>query len=231
MEPVPETRQVLDEMRQFGDQDAEDALRELARSAQDIVPQCVGLSLGLLTQGLTFTLVATAEEIAVFDTVQYLDGGPCIAAAHQGEVIDVERAEMLDERQWRMYAQATAAAGVRSSLTLPLEAGGRVVGSVNLYASTEEAFVGHHEELAAALGASATSAVANADLSFSTRLLAAEAPLGLSDQDDISMAQGAIAASQGVDITIARERLRQAAARGGITEAQAARALRALLFT
>ena len=226
MEPVPETREVLDELVSQGDVEIGVTLLRMGRAAQQIVPQCVGLSLALLEDGLTFTLVATTTEIAALDAIQYLDGGPCVEAAHEAQVINVDRDDITAEQQWRLYAQATAAAGIASSLTLPVERGGRVVGSINLYAATSDAFEGHHEELGEALGASALSAVANADLSFSTRLEAVQAPARLADQDDVDIALGIIAASQDVDIPTAQERLRQAAARAGITEGQAARAVR-----
>jgi GAF domain-containing protein len=230
VEPIPETREVLDELISHGDLDVGVALLRMGRRAQEIVPDCVGLSLALLEDGLTFTLVASSDEIASLDAVQYLDGGPCVAGAHDGERRMVDENRLTDEGEWHMYARVSAAAGVASSLTLPIVRNGRVVGTVNLYAAAPDAFEGRQDELASALGASAEDAVANADLSFSTRLEAVQAPERLADQDDVDIAVGIIAASQGVDIPTAEERLRQAAARAGITEGQAARAVRGLLM-
>lgn len=226
MEPVPETAAVLAELTRQGDPEAAVTLMRMGRRAQEIVPECVGLSVGVIEDGLTFTLVASDEQSAAIDAVQYLDGGPCVAARDRLEPLHVSREDLLDESRWLLYAQATAAAGIASSLSLPLVRDGVVVGGVNLYASTSDAFRDHHEALAAALGGSALGAVTNADLSFSTRLRAAEAVSRLADEDDVAVALGIIAVSQDVDITTARERLRTAAARAGITEAQAARALR-----
>ncbi len=226
MEPVPETREVLEELIHQGDVEIASTLLAMGRKAQEIIPECIGLSLALLDDGLTFTLVATSSEIAKLDAVQYLDGGPCVDAAHSGEIINFDQNDVTGELGWRLYAQATAAAGVASSLTLPIERGGRVVGSINMYAATLHAFEGHHEELGQALGATARNAIVNADLSFSTRLEAVQAPARLADQDDVDIALGIIAASQDIDIPTAQERLRQAAARAGITEGQAARAVR-----
>src|SRR5947208_534589 len=56
--------------------------------AQEIVPESVGLTLALFDEGLTFTLVASAEEIAALDAVQYLDCGPCMDAVHDDETIE-----------------------------------------------------------------------------------------------------------------------------------------------
>jgi GAF domain-containing protein len=229
MEPIPETREVLKDLIKSGeDQVAEDLFR-MGRLARDIVPECVGLSLALVQYGLTFTLAATSEQIAGLDAVQYLDGGPCVAA-HAGRDLEVDQDELLDETQWQMYSQASAAAGVSSSLTLPvLDSHGTVIGTINLYASTLDAFHDRLDQLAQALGASAAKAVSNADLSFSSRLEAAEAPRRFADQRDIDIAVGMIAASQHVNTATAGERLRAAASRAGITELQAARAVRGLL--
>jgi GAF domain-containing protein len=192
------------------------------------VPECVGLSVSQLEDGLTFTLVASSAEIAALDATQYLDGGPCVDSSLNAKKVAVENLEqqdVLDERQWLLYARTGAAAGVASSLSLPLRSAGRVTGSVNLYASTPNAFDGHHEALAAIFGAWAPGAVTNADLSFRTRLEAAAAPRRARDQHLVDQACGWVAASQGVDVPIARQRLREAAARAGITEVQVARAV------
>jgi GAF domain-containing protein len=230
VEPIEETRAALDLLLGEGDAEVGVALLRMGRRARDIAPGCVGLSLGLLDEDLTFTLVATSQELAALDAVQYLDGGPCETGAHEGERIEVSMEDAATEARWQMYAQASAAHGIRSSLTLPVVRGGRVVGSVNLYGAEPDTFASRHDELAAALGTSAGVAIANADLSFATRLEAVHAPQRIADRDDVDIALGIIARSQQVDIPVAQERLRQAAARAGITEGQAARAVRGVLM-
>jgi hypothetical protein len=63
---------------------------------------------------------------------------------------------------------------------------------------------------------------------FATRMEAVEATQRHVDQNDIDIAVGVISSSLGVVIGTAQERLRQAAARAGITDCQGARAVRAL---
>lgn len=230
MKPIPETQQALDELSKYGDNDVERVLLRLGRKAKRIVPECVGLSLGLLQDGITLTLVASSDEVAVLDAIQYLDGGPCVQAAHENQTLDVNADDLLSEDRWMMYAQASAAHGIATSLSLPLLHDGRMVGSINLYGSVSDAFEGHHDALAEELGSSAASVVINADLSFATRLEAVQAPQRIVDQDDVDIAVGMLASDQGVDIGTAQERLRQAAARAGITQRQAARAVRGLLL-
>ena len=130
--------------------------------------------------------------------------------------------DLLDEDRWALFARASSTAGVASSLSLPVLTNDRVVGGINLYASSSEAFTGHHRDLASALGATATGAVTNADLTFETRRRAERAPGRLQDQRHVDVAIGILAARLGLDVEPARARLRDAAVRAGITEPQAA---------
>jgi GAF domain-containing protein len=228
VEPIPQTRHALEHFSQAGEEWISAELARMGRRALEIVPECVGLSLGSIRHGLTFTLAASSDQIAGLDAVQYLDGGPCVEAAQERREVEVD--DILDEDHWQMFAQASAAAGVRSSLTLPLlDSRGSVIGTVNLYASSPDAFASRAEQLAEALGSSAAKAVLNADLSFDTRLVATEAPRRLVEQDEVDTAVGMVVASQDVDIATARERLRAAAARADLTEAQAAKVVMGLL--
>src|SRR5437764_9254489 len=85
LEPVPETRETIEELAKYGDTEAATALLQMSRRVMQIVPEIVGLSLAVLDENLTFTLVASDTNIASLDAVQYLDGGPCIDAPHERE--------------------------------------------------------------------------------------------------------------------------------------------------
>jgi GAF domain-containing protein len=226
VEPTPKTIEALRELARQGEVALGIELHGMASRVRAIVPELVGLSLGVVEDEVTLTLVASAEQFAGLDAVQYLDGGPCVAAVDRSEPVDADVMGLLDEGRWQLYAQASAAVGVGSSLSLPVMDGGRVVGGVNLYASTPDGFVGHHEAVAEAVGSDAAFAVANADLSFWTRKLAMEAPGRVRERGEINIALGIISEAHGVNMTVARKRLRDAAARAGISEAQAARTIR-----
>jgi GAF domain-containing protein len=226
VEPIPQTVEALRELARQGEVSLGVELYAMARRVRAVVPELIGLSLGVVEDGVTLTLVASEDQLAALDAVQYLDGGPCVEGVDSAEVLDVPIGDLLDEDRWHLYARACAATGVASSLSLPITAGDRVVGGVNLYASTADAFTGLHAEVADAVGADAEFAVTNADLSLSTLKQAMEAPARVREGGDINIALGIISEAQGVNIPIARERLRNAAARAGITEAQAARAIR-----
>jgi GAF domain-containing protein len=223
LEPLPETEEALDEYLEEDDSDLRAVLLEMGHQAVSLVPSCVGLSLGLVKDGLTFTLVATSQEVAAIDAAQYLDGGPCVDVATGAPVLDVEITDLLDESRWSAFALTSAAHGVRSTLSLPLVHDGQLVGGVNLYAAEPLAFRDKHAALAAALGASAEGAVVDADLEFTSRARAIQAPATLADLRTIDVAVGILAARDGTDIETARTRLEESATRAGATLVQAAR--------
>lgn len=161
MEPIRPTTEALGKLDQLGATAVQAGLQRIAGQVEAIVPQCVGLSLSLLRDNVTFTLVATDLQAAALDAFQDLDGGPCVQAVHDNEVLDVETA--LSEEHWSMYARATAAEGIQSSLSMPLVDRARVVGGVNLYASAPGVFEDHIDEVAEAVGAWAPAAVRDAD--------------------------------------------------------------------
>jgi hypothetical protein len=163
LDPIRETEQAADALESFtGETGLLDALSERANRARELVPDLMGVSVARAQDGLTFTLVASDEVIAVLDALQYIGGGPCVKGAATGEVQETRFARgsgPLDEEEWRLFSSASAARGVRSTLTLPiLDSGGEAVGSVNLYAGAARAFEDVHPQLALVFGAWAAGA-------------------------------------------------------------------------
>ena len=221
MKPMPETIEAIEEFGPFEDNDLLRELRERGALVMELVPDCVGLSLASTAHGVTLTLVATVLEIAALDAIQYLFGGPCVGAAQGQRVIEYDVADALDEGQWQHFARATAAVAVSSTLSLPILVDGKVVGSVNLYAASAKAFTGLHEEIARIFDAWAPGAVTNADLTFSSREVARQAPRLLREDLNIKVAVGILAAN-GMDVDEARESLFEAARRAQVSEADLA---------
>ena len=217
MEPIPETVEAIEELSVAADSDLLADLRERARLVRSLAPDCVGLSVASVEHGVTFTLVATSAEVASLDAVQYAFGGPCVDAAHTDEVLEFNSDDdSLDERDWQDFAGATAARGVASTLSLPILDGDQVIGTVNLYAASPQAFTGRHNALAVIFNAWAPGAVTNADLSFSTRETARHAPQKLRDDSRVQMAVGLIASRAEVDVDDAHHLLIEAARRAGV---------------
>ena len=223
---MPETREALAEFVTLDDPDVDELLADLGRRAQAIVPDLVGLSLGLAHEGLTFTLLASSSGVASIDAAQYVEGGPCVEVTEgRLESAEVDMSDPMDEEQWRLFSLVSAASGVASSLSLPIYRNDTQMGGVNLYASAPDAFAGRHEQLADALGGRAAEAVTNADLAFSTRLEAAAAPQQMRDRIEIETATGLLAARSGTELEVAQRLLREAAVRSGVPVALVARVL------
>lgn len=141
MEPIPETYQAVEEYGPFAVEGL-DLLEELKRSSgrvREIVPECIGITMSSTEDGVSFTLVSSDEEVAVLDAIQYTVGGPCVESVRAERVLAYTQEDFLGEAGWQLFAQATAAASIASTLTLPIVSEAMVVGSINLYATTPDA--------------------------------------------------------------------------------------------
>lgn len=225
MEPIAETLQAIDELELYpGEASLEERLRTTADRAEQLAPGLVGVSVALQRDDVTFTLVATDEAIATLDAVQYLTSGPCVDAMDLGHGIATPEG-LLSEQRWQTFARASAAAGVESTLTLPVLDGGVVVSTVNLYGREPDTFAGRHQDLAAVFGAWAPGAVTNADLSFATRRAAEQAPRQLKESALVNLATGLLAADRDISLEEAKAQLDDSARRAGVPVHQLARVL------
>lgn len=222
MEPIPETVRAIEELGPFAaDGDLLDELNLKGRRVCALVPDCVGVSVVSAEHGVTFTLTASESQVEVLDAIQCLAEGAGPSADPAADEPD----DLLDEEAWRRYAVATAARGVVTTLTMPILTDGVVTGTVSLYGASSRAFAGLHEQLAAIFGAWAPGAVANADLSFTTRREAEQAPRRLRSQSTTDRVARLVAHAHHVSLETAHRRVREAAARAGITEEQFAEAM------
>ncbi len=226
MQPVPETRSALHRVGRYVDDDLLGQFQGVASAVAGVIPSCWGVSMSLLNEGLTFTLLASDDATAELDAVQYAAGGPCVDAIQGESLVDShDLADPSCERHWRLFAQASAARGVRSTLSLPLRVDDRIVGGYNFYASSPEAFAGHYDDVARLVRARGHEAVTNADLDFATRDRAREAPDVLDALDVIDRAVGYLAGAEGISISVARQRLESAADRAGVPRVEVARTI------
>jgi GAF domain-containing protein len=216
MELLPQSREALDEYLAPAGDDLEDQLSDIESWAVRTVPECVAMSVTLLEEDLTFTFVNRAAE-GVDAAVPAGATTPPAAGWHA-----------LDEEGWASLARQQAAAGIASTVSLPVVHRDRVVLGIDLYACTPHAFDDRLEDLARSLGAWQGGAVTNADLAFESRRRAEEAPQRLKERRTVEVAVGLLAARQGLDVDSARAMLHSCAHQAGIRDVQAALVLLAI---
>lgn len=218
MEPLPEVRDAYDQLADLFEEPADlpGRLDAVARVATGLVPSVVGVSLTVVLDDDTFTLTATDPAAALADSGQYLDGdGPCLQAIRTGRSVVV--ADVLDEDAWQAFQQSSAAAGVRSSLSVPLrDDNDRITGGLNVYARLPRAFDDVRDLFAHVFGARVSEVVMNADLSFRTRDSARELPDRLRARATVDTAVGVLVESRGWTTDQARARLADAAGRADV---------------
>ncbi|MGY1638831.1 GAF and ANTAR domain-containing protein [Geodermatophilus sp. SYSU D00742] len=134
-------------------------LGDLVHLAATQTPAAEACGLTLARSSGAVTVNATGPLAQEADERQYrVDDGPCLQAMREGVVVRVD--DMAGERRWGPYPELAAQAGVRSSLSLPLEVEGRSRGALNLYSTRPAAFGAGDEETAGRWAAHASGALA-----------------------------------------------------------------------
>ena len=223
MELLPQSREALDEYVTASVDDMEGLLRVIEGWAVRSVPDCVALSVTLLDEDLTFTLVDRGAASPSTQDDTHLQTPP------SGPGPPVGGPTPLDELDWADMAREQAFGAIASTVCLPVVQHGRAVLNIDLYASTAHAFRDRIEGLVEALGAWQAGAVTNADLGFETLRRAQLAPAQLREQRLIDVAVGLVAARMAVTTDMAAVMLREAAERAEVSVSEAACVARVLL--
>lgn len=229
MELLPQSREALDEYVTTSVDDMEGLLRVIEGWAVRSVPDCVALSVTLLDEDLTFTLV----DRAATDAPRHDEGHDEGRDDSRDETRDAGArpadVHPLDELDWADTARERAFGAIASTVCLPVVEHGRAVLNIDLYASTAYAFRDRIDGLVEALGAWQAGAVTNADLGFETLRRAQEAPERMREQRLVDVAVGLVAARMAVTTDMAAVLLSEAAERAGVSESEAACVARVLL--
>lgn len=100
-----------------------------------------GMSCGMTMRpgGQPVTVACSDELAARVDEMQYeLDEGPCLRAMRDGQPVHIK--DTAEKAQWPEFEAQAASCGIRSCLALPLNAAGKPIGAINLYAAAPSAF-------------------------------------------------------------------------------------------
>jgi putative methionine-R-sulfoxide reductase with GAF domain len=119
--------------------EVESTLREITTRAAANATGDVGVGLSVLADGKVLSIGATSQSAQRMDHGQAKDGdGPCLHALSSGAAVSVT--DYTCDSRWPGTAARAADAGVRSSLSLPLKTGDMVLGALNVYSDSPDAF-------------------------------------------------------------------------------------------
>jgi transcriptional regulator with GAF, ATPase, and Fis domain len=147
------------------------------------------VSVTLVDGGQPKTVVFTGQLAVHRDERQYeTANGPCLDAAVSGQTIVIDTSE--DDTGYPEFASAARRQGVTHVLSIGLPVPQRVVGALNLYASTTEAIRPDTVAQAQAFASYAGVTVANAALYTSTAELAEQMRTAMQTRSVIEQAKG-----------------------------------------
>jgi GAF domain-containing protein len=142
------------------------------------------------------TTVAASGALAVrVDEHQYEVGaGPCLHAIRTASTVMVD--DQKSDARWPEYAVRAVAAGVGSSLSVPLAVDATVVGAFNAYATEPNAFDGDARTVAEDLAAFAGIVLNNAGLYFTAASRAEQMVEAMASRAEIEQAKGILMAGR-----------------------------------
>ncbi len=190
-------------------------LTRVAELVVTVIPAADGAGLTLLERGQGDTIVASAPFVAEVDAVQYGIGeGPCITAAADGRT--VRCGSLGTTTEWPAFGPRVAQLGVHSALSLPLITSRGIVGAMNVYAHSPNAFDEEAARLGELFAVPAAMSVQNAQVLAQARRLAQRLEAELVNRSVIDQAIGILMSRSGstpeeavdlLDSTARREQL------------------------
>ena len=142
---------------------------------------------------------ATSDEVrsGPMDEAQYdADRGPCLDAARLGQVIAIDDLAVGEATAaFPEFARAARAAGVASSLSVPMDDGAELVGSMNLYSDEPHRIGAEAREIAEVFGVVAAISLRGATGYVSASVQAEQLRVALQSRDLIGQAKGILMAS------------------------------------
>jgi GAF domain-containing protein len=152
--PAAELQQLLLDTPDFTD-----FLQELVVLAVDGLPGDVSCGLTMRRDHQPLTVASSDARASQADEVQYRhDDGPCLTSLKTGRPVEI--VDLVDDDRWGSYRSSALAHGIRASLSLPLRAGGQVLGALNFYSSLPGLFGDRERELAGGFAREAARALA-----------------------------------------------------------------------
>jgi len=134
---------------------------------------------------------ATSELVARADALQYeLDEGPCLTAWADNVVVHID--DLQSDERWPRWRAAALPLGVRSSLSAPLQAQGRMLGAMKIYGGQPGAFDDRSVALLTRFAAQAAILLANISTLDRAERLSESLQTALRTRNVIALATGVL---------------------------------------
>jgi GAF domain-containing protein len=188
-----------------------DLLGDVAEFAARAIPGVDGAGVTLIdTSGDAPSVkswAATAEFVEDIDRLQYIDigEGPCVTCMQSRR--PTVSGSLGSDRRWPHFGGGVARLGVHSALALPMIVGDQLVGAINTYARSRDAFGEHAVELGSQFAGPAAVFVHNGMLLDHAQERTQQLQRALGNRAVIDQAIGIIRARTGVGAEVAFDRL------------------------
>jgi GAF domain-containing protein len=188
-----------------------DLLHEVAEFAVHALPGVDGAGIGLIDgdqdRPTLQNASATAEFVHEIDVVQYgeLREGPCITCVRSRRPI--VSGSLGSDSRWPRFGGRVARMGVHSALSLPLMVGENLIGAINFYAASRDAFAEHAVQLGSQFAGPAAVSIYNAQLLAGARERVEQLQQAMESRAEIDQAIGIIRSRTGASAEWAFARL------------------------
>jgi GAF domain-containing protein len=178
-----------------GDSSQDAVLRRTCDVTRTVIDNAASVSVTVLDGDQPRTAASSDGLALAADTAQYDSGsGPCLEAVRQVKPVLVSDIEQ--ETRWPRYVAQAAPLGVRGSLSVPLGVEDRVVGALNIYATTAAAFDEEAVDLAVELAQYAGTVATTADQYNRATTLAEQMQRAMESRAVIEQAKGILMAQR-----------------------------------
>ena len=190
----------------LGDATMSGTLAMVAEAAIVALPQAHFVGITMMVDGEVDTFVFTDPEVLEIDRAQYESGrGPCVDAWKDGEINVID--DTRTETRWPEFCEVAHGHGVLSTMSLPMIAGQKSVGAMNVYALTDHGFGDDDRRTGSVFAAQAAFVLTNAHTYWEARSLGENLSTALESRSVIEQAKGIIIATSAVSADQAFEML------------------------
>ena len=180
----------------LGEATMSETLTKVSKAAVIALPQADFVGITMMVDQKIDTYVFTHSEIPEIDRAQYESGhGPCVDARRDSAVHTIT--DTRTDRRWPEFSAVAHEHGILSTLSLPMIAGERTIGAMNLYSTQPNGFSEDDERLGWFFAAQAAFLLANVQAYWDSRSLSENLVAALESRAVIEQAKGIIIASRG----------------------------------